>query len=90
MADPVFVDCLADQWTKVATNVTSGQIHKWNPQPQEYLHTYRATGGAAPTDKAEGVRIFIGDNISESISASAGIDVYLYPITENGRVRVDV
>ena len=90
MADPVLVDCPSNVWTKVATNVTTGQIHKKDETPQEYLSTYRDTGGAAPTDKEEGVAIFVADKLTEIISAAAAIDVYIYPITSIGKVRVDL
>jgi len=89
MANPVFVDCIEDQWTKVATNVTSGVLHKVTEKPYEYLQTYRLTGGAAPVLKSDGVLAFI-DNRYELISSSVAIDVYIYAITGRGRVRVDV
>lgn len=90
MADPVFVDCPADQWTLVATNVTTGQI--WRAKVGvSYLHTYRTTGGVAPTDRAEGAPIFRDTEPDvEIISSSFAIDVYVYPISDSGRVRVDV
>lgn len=90
MANPVFVDCPAGVWTKVATNITTGQIHKVDVTPQEYLHTYKQTGDAAPTDRSEGVRIFIGANISEIISHNTGIDIYIFPVLSAGRIRVDL
>lgn len=94
MADPVFIDCPANIWTKVATNVTAGQIHKKSEQPQEYLHTYRDAGGTAPASdtagREEGVRIFIDGNISEQIINSFAIDVYVFPIGADGKVRADL
>jgi len=90
MANPALITCTKNTWTKVATNVTTGQIHKKSEAPQEYLSTYRMTGGAAPTNKEEGVTIFVGGNITEAISAIAGIDVYIYPVTTDGKVRVDI
>ena len=89
MANPTFVNCPKDSWTKVATNVTTGIIHKVYLEPYSYLQTYQLTGEAAPTLKADGVPAFL-ENRREAISATAAIDVYLYPITAAGRVRVDV
>lgn len=89
MADPVLVDCPEGQWTKVATNVTSGNIRKISYTPDVYLETYRLTGSAAPTLESEGRRLF---EISGSavISASAAIDVYIWPKEQDGKVRVDL
>ena len=89
MANPTFVNCTKDTWTKVATNVTTGAIRKFDLTPYEYLQTYRETGDPAPTLKSDGVPAF-EDSRTEIISAVNGIDVYLYPITDNGRVRVDI
>lgn len=90
MANPVIIDCTKDVWTKVATDVVTGQVHKKSEVPQLYLHTYRLTGETAPALKTEGVEIFIHENLSENISALAGIDVYIMPIGEDGKVRVDL
>lgn len=89
MADPVIVACPVDVWTKVATNVTSGQIHIKDSKPGMYLQTYRMTGNAAPAagNPAEGVQI---DGASTPIEATAGIDVYIMPRGAAGSVRVDV
>jgi len=89
MANPIFVTCTKGVWTKVATNVTTGLIHKVDLTPYEYLQTYRDTGDPAPTLKSDGVPAFEGKR-TELISATAGIDIYLYPIIDNGRVRVDI
>lgn len=89
MPNPVFVNCPKNVWTKVATNVNAGFIHKVYLIPYSYLQTYRLTGEAAPTLKSDGVMAF-EHSITEEISATAGIDVYLYPITAGGRVRVDL
>ena len=85
MADPSIVACLADAWTKVATNVTTGQIHVIEQGP-EYLQTYRDTGGGVPTAQAEGVPL----DGKAWISATAGIDVYVWAIRNAGSVRVDL
>lgn len=85
MANPVLTDCPAGQWTKVATNVTAGVIHIVSYDPEKYLQTYRDTAGVAPTTIAEGV--WFKDQLD--IAASAGIDVYIWPINKAGKVRVD-
>lgn len=89
MANPIIVACSADTWTKVATNVTTGQVHIKNTRPVVYLHTYRMTGDAAPAagDSSEGVQF---DGPSTPISAAAAIDVYIMPRDVAGSVRVDV
>lgn len=91
MADPIFVNCEEDEWTKVATNITTGQIHKMKEAPFSYIHTYRTTGGDAPGGGIEeGVKIFLGHTISEVVSFVAAIDLYIMCIKESGRVRVDL
>jgi hypothetical protein len=87
MADPTVVTCAKDAWTKVATNVTAGKVHILSGAPSQYSHTYRATGGSAPTTLAEAVAVSV---VSLPISASAAIDVYLYAHGAAGSVRVDV
>jgi len=89
MANPVFVDCPEGAWTKVATDVTSGVIHKVTEAPAEYLQTYKMTGVAAPTLVGEGVMIFENSR-SEVISATAGIDIYIWAVDQAGRVRADL
>ncbi len=90
MSNPVFVDCLANQWTKITTAVVTGQIWRIGRKPQ-YLHTYRETGDSAPTERSDGVLAFPLEDIdSEDISSSSPIDIYLYAIEFDGRVRVDV
>jgi hypothetical protein len=86
MADPAITACPAGQWTKVATNVTTGQIHKRITIPM-YLSTYRDSGGGAPTLQTEGVPITTN---SADISFSAGADVYIWCIGSDGSVRVDL
>lgn len=89
MANPIIVTCDENVWTKVATNVTEGQVKKIDNKPHRYLETYRMTGNAAPTDREEGIPAFM-TAYSELISASAGIDVYIMAIGDNGKVRVDL
>ena len=90
MADPVFIDLTKDIWTVVATNVTEGAIRKKSRKPQQYNHMYVDTGNPAPIDIEDGVQIFLDGSNTEAIGAGAGIDVYIMPIGENGRVRVDL
>jgi hypothetical protein len=87
MANPAIVTCTKDTWVKVATNVTAGQLHILSGAPSQYLHTYRVTGGDAPTTLAEAVVI---SQVSLPISAAAAIDVYIYASGAAGSVRVDV
>lgn len=83
MADPVIVPCPADVWTKVATNVTAGQVHIKDTRPGDYLQTYRMTGGAAPDagDPSEVAKI---TGPFALIEATAGIDVYIMPLGAAG------
>ena len=85
MANPILVDCPAGQWTLVATNVVTGFIYTKQARSTIYMHTYRLTGEAAPTNRDEGVQ-FIS---VAPIVATQGIDVYIWAENDNGRVRVD-
>lgn len=87
MANPAVVACTKDAWTKVATNVTAGQVHILSKAPSQYAHTYRLTGEAAPTTLTEAV---VMSQTSLPISAAAAIDVYVYAYGAAGSVRVDV
>ena len=86
MADPIVVPCLADVWTKVATDQTSGVVHILSSKPNVYLQTYRDTGEAAPTGKTGAVQF----DSPLCISSSLGIDVYVQPVSAAGSVRVDL
>ena len=88
MANPTIVNCAADTWVKVATNVTNGQIHVKDTSPR-YLSTYRVTGDPAPTDDADSVQLFASTPYSY-ISSTVAIDVYVKAIGEAGKVRVDI
>jgi hypothetical protein len=88
MGNPVLVACAKDSWTKVATNVQTGFIQQVSGAPNGYLQTYRDTGDAAPTLETQGVVAFEKD-ITEPISATAGIDVYIWAHRAAGSVRVD-
>ena len=87
MANPVFVVCAADAWTKVATNVQTGFVHKVSGA-NGYLHAYVVTTGPAPTLETEGVVAF-ENSTTEPINATAGIDVYIWAHGAAGKVRVD-
>jgi hypothetical protein len=92
MANPEFKDLPKDVFTKItpAGGVTTGQVHRIEKLPKKYLQTYKLTGETAPAnDPALGVPLF-QQGISEQISSSAAIDVYIMPIGKDGRVRVDV
>jgi hypothetical protein len=89
MANPLYpVTVNADAWTKVATNVTSGLIHKKKTNIQ-YWQTYRLTGGAAPTEKNEAVLMFADNSLVERISSSSPIDIYVW-VDEPGVLRIDL
>jgi hypothetical protein len=89
MANPVEVNCPANEWTLVAQNVTAGSIKRLLTDPNKYLETYRMTGGDAPTGLSEGAEMFLGSN-QDIILSAAGIDVYIYTVGKAGKVRVDI
>ena len=91
MATPTFKDLPKDVWTKVATNVTVGQVHLISTAANVIRSTYiQPTGAAAPADDpALGVPVF-DEGTTEIISFEAGADVYLRPEGETSRVRIDV
>ena len=87
-ADPSLIVITKDTWQKVATNVTTGQIHIKNTSPDSYFQTYRITGNPAPTVSDEGVYMPWGK--LQTISSAAGIDVYIYCKGKDGRIRLDL
>lgn len=87
MADPITVACAADTWVKVATNVTVGQVTIKNNAPRLYRFTYVMTGNPAPTDDTLSHGFTSG---TKPIQASAGIDVYIKAVDEDGLVIVEV
>jgi hypothetical protein len=90
MADPAHETLVKNEWKKVATNVTSGLVHAL-AGPGRYFHTYRDTGGAAPSN-SESNRALEGvpfEGLTEQIASAIGIDVYVY-CSEAGRLRVDL
>ena len=93
MPAPAVKPTTADQWTPVAIDVLTGQVHRMVSGPV-YLQTYRPTGDPAPTLRAEGVPAFIA-GAPENIISNEPIDVYIWSDDTgredpNGSVRVDV
>lgn len=91
MANPVDVTCVKDSWTKVATNVQTGFIHKQHTDPNVYLQTYRETGDPAPVSRtATGAVLAFENSLTEPVSATAGIDVYFWVDKVAGQVSVQI
>lgn len=91
MADPVFKDVPEGQWTLVAESVVTGLLWKQPNKNSRIIQTYRETGGTAPTLRTDGVEAFTdGENKPEVISSSALIDVYLWSIGDDSRIRADL
>lgn len=100
MANPEIKTLNEWEWTKVATNVTTGSMHRIRSTVY-YYQTYRLTGEAAPSDPTvgempdEAVRIFEESN-QISISSTDPIDVYILCANSDddnsdaGKVRVDL
>lgn len=86
-----FITCAANAWTPVATNVTSGTIHKVSASPAIYLQAFVATGDAAPVGRDLGVAAFKDSRLNSTagISHSSPIDVYIWADGAAGEVRVD-
>ncbi len=77
----------AGQWNKIATNITgSGTIHK-KTKDVDYLHTYRLTGEATPTDIAEGIVMFL-DNSYEPFGVDSAVDIYVWS-SKDAVLRLD-
>jgi hypothetical protein len=89
MANPTYKNLKSNTWTLVAENVTAGFIRRLSNKPNKYTSVYRETGDAAPTNRTEGIHIFLSSN-SEEISATSGIDVYIMAVGNRGKVRVDL
>jgi len=90
MANPVVIECPVDVWTKIATSVMTGGIHKLLFTSGKYLQTYRETGDPAPTDNEDAAELFETDSTFEAISSAIFIDVYVKPVSAAGKVRVDL
>ena len=91
MATPVFVTLPKNVFTKIATGITQGQVHLVDNSPNNIVSTYiQPTGAAAPAnDVALGVPVF-DTGTTETMNFDAAADVYLMPVGEVSRVRVDV
>jgi hypothetical protein len=95
MPAPVFVTVTKMTAVKIATAVTSGQVHKVKPGSAgaQYFATYVPTGAAPPAAEADfrGGRVFIDSDTEMIESGSAEqIDVYLWLTGDkDGEVRVD-
>ena len=89
MPNPVTVPCPQGAWTKVATNITQGQVHKnIRLNSFTYYRTYRLTGNSAPTNLDTAVG-FVDDSLPVASSAAEPIDVYIYCVDGNGGVVVE-
>lgn len=90
MSDPVVIECPEGLWTKVAINITKGNINKVSNSPGSYLYTYRDTGESAPTLQAEGVPIFRNNSIIHKLwERTDEIDIYIWPVGAMGSIRID-
>ena len=93
MADPVIIPVAVDTWVKVATNVTSGQIHILDPTNDNWFQTVRDTGNDAPTiapgPDQETPEVKLKFQNSE-IKSDIAIDVYVSVKGSSGRIRVDL
>ena len=90
MPNPVLVSCPEGVWTKVATNVTSGQVNKKVGESGiTYFRTYRVTGDAAPTDLSTAVGFYLS-SVPIAANVSEPIDVYIWCQDGDGSVVVEV
>ncbi len=86
MANPLVVPCPEGVWTKIATNVVTGNIRTLRTTPNVYFQTYRDTGTAAPVDRSDAVVLREEEPIKNSVS----IDVYVWAEGADGSVRVEL
>ena len=89
MAAPVVVSCTVNQWTLVATAVTSATIHRLSVSPGLYRQTFVLTGEAAPTDDSTAALMFSDSPNEEVVVSGAAIDYYVKAVGAAGSVRVD-
>lgn len=90
MANPVYpVPCPKGVYTKIATNVLTGNIYRMKTNVG-YFQTTRLTGTAAPTARNEAVEMFVEFPNREPINNSEAIDVYVWCDNDDGILRVDV
>lgn len=85
MSNPFTIICVANQWTLIAQNVTTGIINTLDNRPK-YYQTYRKHGDPAPTEFIN----HVGFRNTLQISDSRGVDVYIYSRKKNGLVRVNL
>lgn len=93
MPNPELIDLPADEWTKVATAVTIGNLHKKKPTQVVFISTHRKSGETAPDpikDKEEGVQIFVEHPTREGIKNSFAIDIYVMPVGVGSQLRADL
>lgn len=104
VSDPVIVDLTADQWTPAIINALAGAINVLKADVL-YFQNYRLTGANAPdnnilpdNENFEGIPIYnrrdfvAGQEIfagGAKFKASSGLDVYVYPLGGEGKIRVD-
>ena len=93
MPTPTFIDLPADTWTKIATDISVGQVHLVDTTAYVIRSTYvQPSGGTAPAnDQALGVPAF-QDGTTERMASNSGssMDVYLRPEGVDSQVRVDI
>jgi len=78
MANPAWPNTNEGQWTKVATNVTSGTIDRLKSQYKYYI-TYKLTGEGAPNAAVKAKSpVAFEDSNQVIIDSSVAIDVYLW------------
>ncbi len=90
MANPQKININANQWTKVADNVTNGLITIRQWQPSRYYQTYRVTGDPAPTGDQNEDTSTVTTGQEVNISALEAIDVYMYCKDFDGEVVVSL
>ncbi len=102
--NPKILDLPANEWTKVATNIFNGFGHILKPDTV-YYKTYRLNGNPPPDnlpvpgdpdfeglgiynrpDNIAGQGVFLG---GANIQAGVGIDFYIYPAENPGKMRID-
>lgn len=88
MPNPVIVQCPADTWTLIGSDVRGTLLHRIGSQATNYVWTYREVGDDPPTTADEGKSLFDKDDNFE-LPKSKGFDFYVYPHKKAGSVRLD-
>ncbi len=102
--NPKILDLPANEWTKVASNIFNGFGHILKPDTV-YYKTYRLNKNPPPSnipqpgdadfegvaiynrpDEIAGQEVFLG---GAKITAGVGIDFYIYPAENPGKIRID-